>query len=80
MAMLAQAMTANAQVAAAAVPVGGGAGGGGGGRSWKIINPKAYNRVAKFCRGEEEWKGFYFDFGVILGKESPEMLKILRAI
>ena len=40
MAMLAQAMTANAQIAAAAVPAGGGSKANG-------IHPKAYSRVAK---------------------------------
>jgi hypothetical protein len=79
MALLAQAMTANVQMAAASVPAGGG-GGKANGKGMRYIHPKAYSRVAKFCRGEDEWKEFYFDVGVILGTESPEMLKILRAI
>ncbi len=79
MALLAQAMTANAQMAAASVPAGGG-GGKANGKGMRYIHPKAYCRVAKFSRGEEEWKEFYFDVGVIPGTESPEMLKILRAI
>ena len=57
-----------------------GDGGGGGGRAKRFIHPKAYGRVKKFAKGEEEWKEFYFDVGVILGTESPSMLKILRVI
>ncbi len=77
MAMLAQAMTANARLAAASVPAGSG---GGKAKGMRYINPKAYSRVTNMSRGEEDWKEFYFDIGVILGTESPDMLKILQAI
>ncbi len=76
MAMLAQVMTANAQMTAASVPAGGG---GGKAKGMRYINPKADSRVTKFSRGEEDRKELYFDVGVILGMESPDLLKILRA-
>jgi hypothetical protein len=81
---LTRVMAAQAQLTAAAgTPVGGGQGGGHGGGArpgWRKIAPKSFHRIAKFGKGEEAWKEFHFEFGVILGSESPEMLEVLKVV
>ena len=41
---------------------------------------KAFSKMSRFAKGEAEWKEWYFDFGVILGAESPDMLKVLKVL
>ena len=36
--------------------------------------------MAKFSKGEENWKEYNFEHGVILGSESPEMLHTLKVL
>ena len=59
------------------VPVGGN---GHGGSTKRTISPKSFNRLAKFSKGEDDWKEYNFEFGVILGSESPDMLQTLKVI
>ena len=46
----------------------------------RMIDPKAFNRLAKFGKGEDNWMGYNFEFGVILGSESPDMLETLKVL
>ena len=39
---------------------------------------KAFNRLQKFGKGEDSWKDYNFELGVILGSESPDMLETLK--
>jgi uncharacterized membrane protein YgcG len=74
---LARAMTVQAQTTqAASIPVTSR----GGGFPRRTICPKSFHRLAKFSRGEESWREYNFEFGVILGSESPEMLQTLRVL
>ena len=66
-----------AQTQAASIPVGSSANGMSKGRS---ISTKAFSKMSRFSKGETEWKEWYFDFGVILGAESPDMLKVLKVL
>ena len=71
---LARAMTVQAQTTAANIQAGPRERGG---SMKRCIETKSFNRVAKFGKGEENWKEYNFEFGVILGSESPEMLHTL---
>ena len=44
----------------------------------RTICPKAFNRLQKFSKGEDSWKEYNFELGVILGSESPDMLETLK--
>ena len=44
----------------------------------RTICPKAFNRLQKFGKGEDSWKDYNFELGVILGSESPDMLETLK--
>ena len=76
---LARAMTIQAQTTAANVPAGGGVDRG---RSEgkRTISPKSFHRLTKFGKGEDAWKEYSFEFGVILGSESPEMQDTLKVL
>ena len=39
---------------------------------------KAFNRLQKFGKGEDSWKDYNFELGVILGSESPDMLETMK--
>jgi hypothetical protein len=80
MGQLLQILTLQAQNAAAATPVGGGDRGARANPCWRKISPKSFHRMPKFSKGEHEWKEFSFEFGVILGSESPEMLETLKYV
>lgn len=60
------------------MPSGGRGEGGGGGR--KVIHGKTFSRMAKFSKGEENWKDWSFDFGVTLDSASSDMKETLRVI
>ena len=74
---LSQALSANAQVTAAMTP-------GGGAdrrdRGSRKLSMKAFNRVTKLAQGEEQWKEFHFDFGVLIGAEYPPLLETLKVV
>lgn len=78
---LARAMTVQAQSTAASqaasTPVGGR---GAGGFVKRTICPKSFHRLAKFSKGEDNWKEYNFELGVILGSESPGMLQTLKVL
>ena len=74
---LARAMTMQAQTTAANMPAGPGERSG---STKRCISAKSFNRLTKFGKGEENWKEYNFEFGVILGSESPEMLHTLKVI
>ena len=77
---MARAMTLQAQAThAAGIPVGGQDHERNDNRK-RLIDPKAFNRLAKFGKGEDNWKEYNFEFGVILGSESPDMLETLRVL
>ena len=40
--------------------------------------PKAFNRLQNFGKGEDSWKEYNFELGIILGSESPDMLETLK--
>ena len=46
----------------------------------RMICPKSFNRMAKFDKGEDNWKEYHFEFGVILGSECPDMLETLKVM
>lgn len=74
---LARAMTVQAQTnQAASTPLTNR----GGGYPRRTICPKSFHRLAKFSRGEENWREYNFELGVILGSESPEMLHTLKVL
>mgnify|MGYP000651291287 CR=1 FL=1 len=74
---LARAMTVQAQTnQAASTPVGSR----GGGQFKRVIHPKSFHRLAKFSKGEENWKEYNFELGVVLGSESPDMLHTLKVL
>ena len=54
-----------------------GAGDGGGSRK---VSLKAFTRMTKFSKGEEDFKDWNFDFAVALGSECPELLQNLKVI
>ena len=54
-----------------------GAGDGGGTRK---VSLKAFTRMTKFSKGEEDFKDWNFDFAVALGSECPELLHNLKVI
>lgn len=46
----------------------------------RTISPKSFHRLVKFGKGEDAWKEYSFEFGVILGSESPEMQDTLKVL
>ena len=44
----------------------------------RTICPKAFNRLQKFSKGDDSWKEYNFELGVILGSESTDMLETLK--
>ena len=74
---LARAMTTQSQTTAANLPAGSGERSG---STKRCVSAKSFNRLTKFGKGEENWKEYNFEFGVILGSESPEMLHTLKVI
>jgi hypothetical protein len=75
---MARAMTMQAQSMSANVPVGEGEHREKNSNGKRTICPKAFNRLAKFGKGEDNWKEYNFEFGVILGSESPDMQETLK--
>ena len=76
---MARAMTIQAQTATAAaanVP----AGGPDRPNAKRTIGTKCFNRMAKFDKGEDNWKEYNFELGVILGSECPDMLETLKVL
>ena len=54
-------------------------GAGDGGGTMKV-SLKAFTRMTKFSKGEEDFKDWNFDFAVALGSECPELLHNLKVI
>jgi hypothetical protein len=77
MATMQELARAMALQAAASTPTGGQREGG---HVKRTIETKAFNRLAKFAKGEEQWKEYNFEFQVILGSESPDMRNTLKVI
>jgi hypothetical protein len=77
---MARAMTIQAQTAAAARVPTGSLDQDRPPSSKRIICSKSFNRLAKFSKGEDNWKEYNFEFGVILGSESPDMLETLKVL
>ena len=69
---MARAITVQAQTMSANVPVGDV------GHRQNIQEGKRTNRLQKFGKGEDSWKDYNFELGVILGSESPDMLETLK--
>ena len=44
----------------------------------RTICPSAVNPLQKFGKGEDSWKEYNFEQGVILGPGSPDMLETLK--
>ena len=63
-----------------AIGHGGGGGDNGPRNGGSRINSKAFSRVTKFSKGEEEWKEWTFDFTVTLGSQSPDMVETLKVV
>lgn len=68
-----------AQATAISTPLGGGAEHRGPGVR-RVVTPKNCHRLAKLGKGEDAWKEYSFEFGVILGSESPEIRETLKVL